>query len=151
MSQTRSETRAPTLVAAAEPAARPIEVYVKILDGPLTPKGLPRDVPNAGAVLCFEGVVRPVESGRAIAALDYEAYEPMATNLLRRLGGEVSRTHGLIDLCVEHSRGRVRAGECSFRLRVASPHRPEALRAVAEFVDRMKRDVPIWKTAVYDE
>jgi molybdopterin synthase catalytic subunit len=52
-------------------------------------------------------------------------------------------------MCVEHSRGRVAAGECSFRLRVAASHRPEALRAVEEFIDRMKRDVPIWKTPVY--
>jgi molybdopterin synthase catalytic subunit len=150
MSQARSDNRAPTLAAAADSAARPVSVHIEILDGPLPPQGPPRDVANAGAVLCFEGVVRPLEAGRAIAALDYEAYEPMAANLLRRLGEEVSRAHGLIDLCVEHSRGRVPAGECSFRLRVASPHRPEALRAVEEFVDRMKRDVPIWKTAVYD-
>jgi molybdopterin synthase catalytic subunit len=126
-------------------------VEVHIVDGPLGPQAPPRDVPaNAGAVLCFEGVVRPLEAGRAIAALDYEAYEPMASTLLRRLGEELSRSHGLIDLCVEHSRGRVPAGECSFRLRVASPHRPAALRAVGEFIDRMKRDVPIWKTAVYE-
>src|SRR5215212_8093871 len=142
MAQARSETR--TSISA-------VGVSVHIFDGPLPSPGPPRDVPNAGAVLCFEGVVRPMEAGRRIVALDYEVYEPMATTLLRRLGEEVARHHGLIDLSVEHSRGRVRAGECSFRLRVASPHRPEALRAVEEFVDRMKRDVPIWKIAVYEE
>jgi molybdopterin synthase catalytic subunit len=130
---------------------QPVSVEVNIVDGPLGPLAPSREVPGAGAALCFEGIVRPFESGRAIVALDYEAYEPMAPNLLRRLGEEVARSHGLLDLCVEHSRGRVRAGECSFRLRVYSPHRPEALSAVGEFVDRMKRDVPIWKTAVYDE
>ena len=126
-------------------------VEVHILDGPLGPQAPPREIPGAGAALCFEGIVRPLEAGTAIVALDYEAYEPMAGNLLRRLGEDVSRRHGLLDLSVEHSRGRVRAGECSFRLRVASPHRPEALRAVEEFVDRMKRDVPIWKTPVPEE
>jgi molybdopterin synthase catalytic subunit len=29
-------------------------------------------------------------------------------------------------------------------------HRAEALAAVGEFIDRMKRDVPIWKTALTD-
>jgi molybdopterin synthase catalytic subunit len=151
MSQSASSTRSPALAAAAEPVARLGSVTVEILDGPLPPQGPPHGVANAGAALCFEGIVRPLEAGRAILALDYEAYEPMAPNLLRRLGEEISRTHGLLEVCVEHSRGRVRAGECSFRLRVASSHRPEALRAVEEFVDRMKREVPIWKTPVFLE
>ena len=126
-------------------------VSVSIVDGPLPPDRPARAVDHAGAVLCFEGVVRPVENGLTIVALDYEAYEPMAGNELRRLAEEVVSRHGLLDLSVEHSRGRVGAGERSFRLRVAARHRPEALRATEEFIDRMKRDVPIWKTAVYAE
>ena len=124
-------------------------VAVSVVDGPLPRDSAHSDVDNAGALLCFEGVVRPIEQGRRISALDYEAYQPMADNELRRLAEDVVRRHGLLELSVEHSRGRVPAGRCSFRLRVASRHRPEALRAVEEFVDRMKRDVPIWKTAVY--
>ena len=105
---------------------------------------------DAGAVLCFEGIVRPTEGGQPVVALDYEAYEPMADAQLRRLANEIVERHRLLGLWVEHSRGRVAAGECSFRLRVASRHRPEALRAVGEFIDRMKRDVPIWKTPVFE-
>ena len=36
-------------------------------------------------------------------------------------------------------------GERSFRLQIAAPHRQEALAAMAEFIESMKRDVPIWK------
>ena len=128
--------------------AQVTNVEVSITDGPLGPAPRRQTPDGAGAVLVFEGVVRPLENGRRIAALDYEAYQPMARNLLRRLGEEVAARHGLAEVVVEHSTGRVASGECSFRLRVASPHRPEALRAVEEFVDRMKRDVPIWKTPV---
>ena len=129
----------------------PAAVGVRITDGPLSPAPAARPPNNAGAVLCFEGIVRPEEDGRPLAALDYEAYQPMAGTLLRRLAEEIAARHGLIALTVEHSRGRVAAGECSFRLTVASRHRPEALRAVEQFVDRMKRDVPIWKTPVFAE
>jgi molybdopterin synthase catalytic subunit len=126
-------------------------VTVRVTDGPLRRAEWRRPPDGAGAVLCFEGIVRPEENGRPLAALDYEAYQPMAENLLRRLAEEMSARHGLIEVTVEHSRGRVAAGECSFRLTVASRHRPEALRAVEQFVDRMKRDVPIWKTPVFVE
>ena len=124
-------------------------VVIKIVDGPLAPDSPPRAVEHAGALVVFEGIVRPHEDGRPITALDYEAYQPMAATQLRRLGEEMVRRHGLLGLSVEHSRGRIRVGECSFRLRIASRHRPEALRATEQFIDRLKRDVPIWKTAVF--
>ena len=129
----------------------PETAAVVIVDGPLGPENASREVDNAGALLCFEGVVRPLEGGRVITALDYEAYQPMAETQLRRLAEEMVRRHGLLAVRVEHSRGRVAAGECSFRLRIASRHRPEALRATEEFIDQMKRDVPIWKTPVFAE
>jgi molybdopterin synthase catalytic subunit len=108
-------------------------------------------VVGAGALLCFEGVVRPTEDGRALIALDYEAYEPMAQQQLDALGRHIVERHGLLALQVEHSRGRVPVGLVAFRLRVASAHRQEGLAAMEEFIDRMKRDVPIWKTPVFDE
>jgi molybdopterin synthase catalytic subunit len=126
-------------------------VSVFIIDGPLRSDAPARPAENAGALVCFEGIVRPVEDGRDIVALDYEAYQPMAQTQLRRLAEEMVSRHGLLGMRVEHGRGRIRAGEVSFRLTIASRHRPEALRATAEFIDRMKRDVPIWKTAVYPE
>jgi molybdopterin synthase catalytic subunit len=126
-------------------------VAVRITDGPLVEDPPSRPVSNAGAMVWFDGVVRPEEGGRPISALDYEAYQPMAETQLRRLAEEMLRRHGLLHMYVEHSRGRVPAGACSFRLRIASRHRPEALRAAEEFIDRMKRDVPIWKTAVFAE
>jgi molybdopterin synthase catalytic subunit len=126
-------------------------VSVSIVDGPLRSADPAHPIDSAGAIVCFEGIVRPLEDGREIVALDYEAYQPMAQTQLRRLAEEMVSRHGLLGVRVEHSRGRVRAGEVSFRLTIASRHRPEALRATEEFIDRMKRDVPIWKTPVYAE
>ena len=137
--------------AANEPAPAPAPVTVDVIDGPLPVASTMAPVENAGALVCFEGIVRPLEDGRRIAALDYEAYQPMAGAQLQRLAERVLHRHGLLAVRVEHSRGRVPAGACSFRLRIASRHRPEALRAAEEFIDTMKRDVPIWKTAVFVE
>ena len=102
---------------------------------------------QTGAVLIFEGIVRSEEDGQRIDALNYTAYEPMATMELTKLAQDVCARHSLARMKVEHSRGRVRVGEVSFRLTIRSPHRKEALAAMDEFIDRMKHDVPIWKAA----
>lgn len=99
-------------------------------------------------MLMFEGIVREREGDAAITALDYRTYDPMAERMLRKLAEDVATRFGLIDVQVEHSRGRVPVGQCSFRLTVSAEHRKEALGAMDEFIDRLKRDVPIWKSAV---
>jgi len=125
-----------------------MSIHVEIVNGPLGKATAP-SIAGAGAALVFEGIVRELEDGTRITALDYEAYEPMATRELTRLAEELSTSHGLLSITVEHSRGTVPVGQCSFRLRVLSAHRKQALAAMDEFIDRMKRDVPIWKKAVH--
>lgn len=122
-------------------------VRVTFVEGPLPPAE-PFVVTGAGAALTFEGVVRPTEEEQAIDALDYEAYRPMADEMLRQLAIDMVERHGVTAIEVEHSIGRIGAGERSFRLRVASEHRAEGLAAAAEFISLMKRDVPIFKVPV---
>ena len=124
---------------------------VRIIDGAIGDPApvLPLDA-QFGAAIVFDGVVRSDEGGRTIRALAYEVYEPMASNMLAELGREMLAKHGLVAIMVEHSRGEVPVGQRSFRLTVYAFHRAEALAAVGEFIDRMKRDVPIWKTALTD-
>ncbi len=131
-----------------------MSVLVHISPGPLSSQRLLAShsasaAHAVGAAVVFEGIVRANEQGRAIRALSYEAYEPMATNSLTRLANDILSKHALIAITVEHSRGEVATGQRSFRLAIDSAHRKEALAAMDEFIDRMKRDVPIWKTAIY--
>lgn len=86
-----------------------------------------------------------------MAALDYEAYRPMAEDTIETIARDVCRRHALGAVLVEHSLGRIRVGERSFRTVLWSPHRREALAAMSEFIDRLKADVPIWKTPVWSE
>lgn len=122
---------------------------VRIIDGALgNPAPALPPAAQFGAAIVFDGVVRADEGGRTIRALAYEVYEPMASNMLTELGREMLAKHGLVAIMVEHSRGEVPVGQRSFRLTVHALHRAEALAAVGEFIDRMKRDVPIWKSAL---
>ena len=125
-----------------------MSVQVTIVDGPLARHDAPADDSGAvGAEVVFDGIVRAIEGEATIAALEYEAYRPMAENELRRLGERLVGSHGLRSIEVWHSVGRVPVGASSFRLLVRSAHRKEALLAMDEFIDAMKRDVPLWKKA----
>lgn len=124
-------------------------IHVSLCEGPL-PSLEPIHTPGAGAWICFDGVVRPTEGEFPIAGLTYEAYRPMAEKQLQSLGAELAKLYGLIAIRVEHSVGWVPAGACSFRLQVSAPRRKEAFAAMQEFIDRMKRDVPIWKSVQPD-
>ncbi len=124
-----------------------MSVTIRLVDGPLS-GAPPLRVAGAGAVVRFEGAVRPIEDGAAIAGLDYTTYDPMAGQELERLALRVLQEFGLMEVHVVHSRGRVLNHEISFRLDIASAHRKEALQAMDGFIDRMKQDVPIWKSPV---
>lgn len=140
-----------------------MSVLVQIIDGPIGAEAersvLARSTAmtddRTGAIVRFEGIVRRIETDmteareRALTALDYETYDPMALLQLERLARETATAHGVISIVVLHSRGRVRVGERSFVLVVASPHRKEALAAMHAFIDRLKVEVPIWKRPVW--
>ncbi len=122
-------------------------ITITIHEGPISPAT--HEYTDAGAVICFEGVVRPTEDGRPIEALDYEVYEPMAQATLSQIAEQTRSRFGVLAIDVAHSRGRVPVGQCSFRLVIAGKHRKESLAAMDHYIDRLKQDAPIWKTPVY--
>lgn len=131
-------------------------VSVRLTDGPIfAPADFAassRAAATAGAVLMFQGCVRGREVIRnsreePILGLEYQVYEPMTTRELQRLANMQAAKHGVIAVDVEHSFGFVGNGDCSFILQVAAAHRREAIAFIDEFIDEMKRHVPIWKVA----
>ena len=98
-----------------------------------------------GAWLEFRGVVRDEENGQRISALEYEAYPEMAWREIRRLLEEISLRHPCLAAKVIHRVGIIPVGETAIYVGVAASHRGEAIALLAEFMDRLKQDVPIWK------
>lgn len=119
-------------------------VRISVTEGPLQPIK-PDRLPGGGAVILFEGLVRPEEDDQTIEGLRYEVYEPMAQQMLLALAVQTMEQFKVLAIVVEHSRGFVPTFECSFRLQIASKHRAEGLAAMDWFIHRMKQDVPIWK------
>jgi len=100
-----------------------------------------------GAVVEFAGEVRSEEDSRAIAGLEYEAYETMARSEMERIAAELSETYPCRAMEISHRLGRVPVGEASILVRIEAKHRAEAFGMLSAFMDRLKRDVPIWKKA----
>jgi molybdopterin synthase catalytic subunit len=100
-----------------------------------------------GAVVYFLGVVRGMEEGRPISALEYEAFKPMAEHQFGLLFNQAETRWPLDSVRLVHRLGRVEAGETSLWIEVVGPHREEAFAACQFIVSEMKRVVPIWKKA----
>ena len=123
-----------------------MEIEIQLTDRPIAETILsPGQTGAVGAWLEFRGVVRGEENGQAISALEYEAYPEMAEREIRRLLQEISARQPCRAAKVIHRTGVIPIGETAIYVGVASPHRGEALALLAEFMDRLKQDVPIWK------
>jgi molybdopterin synthase catalytic subunit len=103
-----------------------------------------------GAVVTFDGVVRDNSKGRRTLYLEYEAYEPMAVEVMAGIGREMAAAHEISRIGIVHRIGRLEIGESSIAVVVASPHRSAAFEACAEAMDRIKRLVPVWKKEYFD-
>ena len=98
-----------------------------------------------GAWLEFRGIVRGEENGQTISALEYEAYPEMAEREIRRILESLRTKHPCQAVKVIHRIGIIPVGETAIYVGVASAHRGEGIALLAEFMDRIKQDVPIWK------
>jgi|SRR6185312_5069221 molybdopterin synthase catalytic subunit len=101
--------------------------------------------PEDGAVVVFEGIVRNNTSGRATVYLEYECYEQMAIQEMARIGREIGSSYAIGRIGMIHRLGRLEIGEASVAIITTAPHRKPAFEAALEGINRLKRQVPIWK------
>lgn len=123
-----------------------MKIRIELANDPLPRQGELLAQTDCGAVVEFFGVVRGEENGAPIEALHYEAYERMAKSEMERLARELSVQFPCQSIEVMHRLGRVPVGDASILVRVEAKHRAEAFGLLAAFMDRLKQDVPIWKS-----
>lgn len=98
--------------------------------------------PAAGAIVTFSGVTREVPE------LRYDAYPEMALERLRALLAQIAAEEGLLAAAAVHRTGAVPLGESSVLIAVSAGHRPEAFAGARAAIDRIKRELPVWKREV---
>ena len=126
---------------------------VRICEGPLSHDEAVGFVTadDCGAVATFLGVTRDNFEGQRVVTLSYEAYVPMAESEMLKICGTARSKFGVKKCCILHRIGEVAVGMSSVIIAMASPHRRDALEAVAWAIDELKTTVPIWKKEVYAE
>lgn len=87
-----------------------------------------------------EGVV-----GRSVEGLSYEAFEPMALDVLEAIADEIGERFGVERIAILHRTGDVPLGEPSVLIVAAAAHRGAAFDACRYAIEELKARAPIWK------
>ena len=101
--------------------------------------------PGAGALVTFVGTVRNNARGKSVTLLEYEAYAPMAEDVLAQIAAEMAGRWDLRAVAMSHRVGRLEVGQASIGIAVSAAHRREAFAACAYAIDRIKEILPVWK------
>jgi MoaE-MoaD fusion protein len=108
-------------------------------------------LPEDGAAVIFDGVVRNNTRGRRTLYLDYEAYEAMALKQMEALADGARSQFAIQNVAIVHRLGRLEIGETSVLIVVTSAHRGPAFDACRWIIDTLKKTVPIWKKEYFED
>jgi molybdopterin synthase catalytic subunit len=84
-------------------------------------------------------------AGRAVDALEYEAYDSMTVHVLDAIADEVAERFDVTRLAIVHRTGEVPLGGASIAVVAVAAHRDAAFRAARYAIDETKARAPIWK------
>ena len=100
---------------------------------------------STGAVIVFQGIVRNMEDGVPIKAIDYESFNEMACHQFELIFEDINRQWPIESVRLVHRIGVVPVNEPSLWVEIITAHRAEAFAACQFLIDEMKVRVPIWK------
>jgi molybdopterin synthase catalytic subunit len=128
-------------------------MLIEITHDPIDPDAVRRSVGGShdGAVLLFLGTVRNHNDGRTVDGMEYEAYEEMASEVLRAIAEEAATALGTDRVAVVHRIGSLAVGEVSVAIAVSSPHRAQAYDASRYAIEEIKKRLPVWKREHYTD
>lgn len=109
------------------------------------------DSPEAGALIVFSGTVREHNEGKAVATIEYSAYEPVAERRLREIEQDTQQRFDVTCCRIQHRIGPMAIGDSSVMIVVRAPHRADAYEASRYAIDTVKQSVPIWKYETYTD
>jgi len=107
--------------------------------------------PECGGTGIFIGTVRNHHEGRAVQALKYTSYAPVAEKMIRTIEQEIQEKYALRYVRVVHRIGTLDIGDKTIIAIAYAPHRREAFQACEEAVERVKHEVPVWKEEFYTD
>ena len=148
-----TEPRSTGTAGDVSPASPSANDFFELTTDPIDVGGVARRVvlPECGATVTLDGYAREWTRGRRTLYLVYEAYPPMASSELARLGREAHERFEISHIGIVHRTGRLEIGETSVVIAVSAPHRAAAFAACEWAIRELKRTVPIWKKEVFED
>ncbi len=127
-------------------------IDIKILDTPLNIQSCIDWVmsPECGGIDVFIGTVRNATKGKTVVQLEFEAYESMAINEMKKIAEDVLQKWPVQKILIHHRTGLLNIGEVPVVIAVAAAHRDAAFEACRYTIDTLKHSVPIWKKEVFE-
>jgi len=105
--------------------------------------------PQNGGTVLFCGTVREWTGTRRTTHLSYEAYEVMAISQMQRIAQEMTAAYPGVCTLQWHRIGDLNPEDIAVICAAASPHRDEAFVVARTLIERLKKEVPIWKREHY--
>ncbi len=130
-----------------------MNIDIKILDMPLNIQSCIDWVmsPECGGIDVFIGTVRNATKGKKVVQLEFEAYESMAVNEMKKIAEDVLLKWPVQKILIHHRTGLLNIGEVPVIIAVAAAHRAAAFEACRYAIDTLKQSVPIWKKEVFQD
>ena len=101
--------------------------------------------PEQGGISTFTGTVRRQGQQPNVVRLEYEAYGPMAEEVLAAIAAEIEREWPGTRVAIHHRTGALVVGDVAVVIAASAPHRAEAFEACRAAIERLKQRAPIWK------
>jgi molybdopterin synthase catalytic subunit len=106
---------------------------------------------ESGGIDVFIGMVRNATKGKKVMRLEFEAYENMALNEMRRIAEEIQSKWPVHKILIHHRIGILKVGDIPVVIAVSAAHRNAAFDACRYAIDTLKQTVPIWKKEVFED
>lgn len=103
------------------------------------------DNPAMGAVVSFVGLVRDVNEGAPVSAMELEHYPGMTEKSLQMIADKAAQQWNLLGGVIIHRVGALQPLDQIVLVAAASAHRGEAFAACEFMMDYLKTEAPFWK------
>lgn len=100
---------------------------------------------RVGGIGFFVGIVKGSIQEARVLSLEYTSIKEAAEKILFEIASQVASKYGLNGIVILHRTGALKPGELTLIIAVSAETRKMILPALAEALERVKHEVPIFK------
>jgi molybdopterin synthase catalytic subunit len=128
-------------------------MYVKIVDKPISPEEIIRQVKTSGSgcAVTYIGLIRDLSHDKPVSSVEYRDASGTAEEKLEQIAAEVMRKWPVNNVGICHRVGKLCVGDINLVVVVAAAHRGEGFAACHYVIDTFKSKLPTSKVETYTD